>query len=83
MDILFHADAGHGWLEVDKAELIKLGIAHKVSGFSYMKGDKAYLEEDCDATLYLNELSKAGHSFNFHEVYVEHSPIRNYQHYLA
>lgn len=54
----FHTDPGHGWLEVQKSELKRLGIADKVSGYSYQSrdGTTAYLEEDCDASLYTRAL---------------------------
>lgn len=48
----FYSDPGHGWLKVGKAILRELGIADKISGFSYMRGDHAFLEEDCDATVF-------------------------------
>jgi hypothetical protein len=44
-------DPGHGWLRVKISELKNLGIAGKVSGYSYMRGNYASLEEDCDASL--------------------------------
>ena len=46
-------DPGHGWLEVRKSELVELGIAAKISSYSYMKGKMAYLEEDCDMSLFI------------------------------
>ncbi len=45
----YYIDPGHGWLEVDRSETIGLDI----SGYSYQSGDKVYLEEDCDMTLFL------------------------------
>ncbi len=45
MEYTFHSDAGHGWLEVHKDELELFGIADKVSSYSYVSGDKVYLEE--------------------------------------
>jgi hypothetical protein len=48
----WHMDAGHSWLEVKKSMLEKLGIAHMISGYSYEKGDKAYLEEDVDTAVF-------------------------------
>ena len=48
----FHYDAGHGWLKVSHAELRELGIAHKISSYSYRDENYAYLEEDCDAPLF-------------------------------
>ena len=44
----FHHDAGHGWLEVNRADLAELNIATEISPFSYQSGNKVYLEEDCD-----------------------------------
>ena len=46
---IWAVDAGHEWLAVKKKELIELGIADKISYFSYEKGGTAYLEGDCDA----------------------------------
>jgi hypothetical protein len=48
----FFSDAGHGWVKVPIADLKVLGIADKISGCSLQRGDFAYLEEDCDATLF-------------------------------
>jgi hypothetical protein len=50
----FHSDSGHGWLAV-KLDLIReLGLASQISVYSYMKGKTAYLEEDSDATKFVN-----------------------------
>ena len=46
-------DAGHGWLSVAKSDLKFLGIEKKISGFSYQNGSRAYLEEDCDAGVFV------------------------------
>lgn len=50
----FFEDPGHGWLEVTTAELLALGIADKISAYSYQSrdGQLAYLEEDCDFALF-------------------------------
>ena len=34
-EYLYITDAGHGWLKVPLAELLKLGIADKISSYSY------------------------------------------------
>ncbi len=47
-----YSDPGHGWMAVKRESLIYLGILHRISGFSYMKDQTVYLEEDCDATLF-------------------------------
>jgi hypothetical protein len=54
--LTFYQDGGHGWLKVPKKDLENLGIADKITRFSYMYGDHAYLEEDCDLATYLRAL---------------------------
>jgi len=49
----FFEDSGHGWLKVAKKELRELGIESEVSGYSYATKNFAYLEEDCDMTLFV------------------------------
>ena len=62
-ELVFLSDPGHGWLIVDDAqELITLGIAEKISSYSYLENGIAYLEEDEDAQRYLDALTKAGYS---------------------
>ena len=51
---IFYEDPGHGWLRVPKTE-ISPEIKNKISQFSYMNGNYAYLEEDCDAGLFMLE----------------------------
>lgn len=51
--LIFHADPAHGWLEVNRADLEALNIAHKISRCSYQKADRVFLEEDSDAAHYL------------------------------
>ncbi len=53
MKFKFYNDPGHGWLAVSRALLNKLGIANRISAFSYQKGDMVYLEEDCDARIFI------------------------------
>lgn len=49
----WHADPGHAWLEVPKADVVELGVMGRISGYSYIKGDTLFLEEDCDASVFL------------------------------
>ena len=53
-------DAGHEWLAVKISELAELGIADKISAYSYQKGTTAYLEGDCDAAVFF-EAYRARH----------------------
>ena len=77
--LTFYVDPGHGWLEVDRSDLDALGISDKVSRYSYSKGEKAYLEEDCDAGLFIETAKSNGWTINIQEMYQENTPIRNYQ----
>ena len=37
-----HSDPGHAWLAVKTRELSELGIADKISQYSYVKGKTTY-----------------------------------------
>jgi hypothetical protein len=79
----FFSDPGHGWLEVPISLLCKLGIADKITPYSYMRGDKAYLEEDCDFGAFLRAAKAAGWKVEIREQVQRYgdSPIRNYLSY--
>lgn len=80
----FHTDPGHGWLAVKRSEVIELGIADKISRYSYQNGDSVYLEEDCDASLFVIEYEKKfGIKPLFIDSYKENTPIRRYASYIA
>ena len=76
---VFYSDPGHGWIAVERQELMALGILFQVSHYSYQKGNMVYLEEDCDASLFIKAKRDAGIEVKL----VEHdsnydSHIRNY-----
>ena len=74
-----HSDSAHGWVEVEIKKLETLGIADKISGYSYIKGSTAYLEEDCDASLFFKAL---GYTPLLNDSYTDgESRIRTYQGY--
>ena len=84
--LTFHYDAGHAWLEVNTSELARLGIADQISGYSYKRGGKAYLEEDWDAGLFIEALTKTDGVFISQGDIREaddgdYSPIRGYDRY--
>jgi len=54
----FYMDPGHGWLKVPIKDLVTLGIAGKISAYSYVYGENAYLEEYCDAPIFLKALKE-------------------------
>ena len=77
----FHSDAGHAWLAVPIHHIEELDIASEISTFSHMNDGIAYLEEDCDAPLFLKAYkSKYGENAKFLQLDQEfdRSPIRNY-----
>ncbi len=51
---IFINDPGHAWLVVPLAEVRASGA--DISDCSYIRGDTAFLEEDCDAGAFLNTL---------------------------
>ena len=79
------SDPGHGWVRFPKARLVKLGIADKISTYSYQNGANAFLEEDCDLTVLVNALKAAGYEdIKFKEGWTNRrSKIRNFDYYKA
>ena len=76
----FYADAGHAWLAVRFKDFIDAGAKiEDVSGYSYWRGQTLYLEEDCDAGVFVNAYQKKYNRVPlFFEKYTERSPIRSY-----
>ena len=58
--ITYHHDPAHGWMEVKRELLTTLGIPHLISSYSYQKGDRVFLEEDCDAPVLIRLLGELG-----------------------
>lgn len=77
----YHEDPGHGWIEVPMQELYALGIAAKITPYSYRNGDTAFLEEDDDADTLLKALRAQGVEVTFERRYQEYTPIRHYNPY--
>ncbi len=78
----FYADPGHGWISVKKQFLNDLGIASQITHFSYQRGDTAYLEEDCDASVFLAALKEAGIEADIRHHHTDRrSKIRSYESY--
>ena len=73
--LIFHCDRGHGWLEVPREDIDVLGLADEISNLSYLlshthkRAGMVYLEEDCDATLYLDAAKAAGWTIQIVEGY--------------
>jgi hypothetical protein len=73
------SDAGHGWIQVPITELIRLGIADQITSYSYMFGNNAYLEEDCDYSTWLAAKNQHGEKYSFKEYNCGESRIRTYE----
>ena len=77
----YHTDPGHGWVEVELDELCLFGLENKISHYSYQNGSKVFLEEDCDAALFLNALKDFDEVYELVHIHKEVTPIRNYASY--
>lgn len=82
----YYQDAGHGWVAVKRQLLHDLGIADKISPYSYQKGKTVYLEEDCDASTFFNAyILKYGKDSYYTKTtdnrWPDRSPIRSYENY--
>lgn len=78
---IMHEDAAHGWLSVPRKLVDKYNLKHKISFYSYQKNTMVYLEEDCDARLFIDELEKRKVAYHIKSNYQERSRIRGYQGY--
>ena len=78
-------DAGHEWLAVKLSYVVSLGIKDKISSYSYVKGNTAYLEGDCDAAVffdaYRNQFGKDPETRM--GKHWDRWPGRSFQHYSA
>jgi hypothetical protein len=84
ISIKVFGDPGHAWARFPKAKLVSLGIADKISAYSYMNGANAFLEEDCDLSVLVVALRDRGYEIKFNESHAnKQSKIRNYSTYRA
>jgi hypothetical protein len=84
ISIKVFGDPGHAWARFPKAKLVQLGIADKISTYSYQNGANAFLEEDCDLSVLVVALRDRGYEIKFNESHAnKQSKIRNYATYRA
>ena len=78
--ITIYHDPGHSWAKVRRSALYTLGIASRITSFSYQRGEHVYLEEDCDLATFLHAYREQIGGFPaFTERYtVRQSKIRTY-----
>ncbi len=80
----YFTDPGHGWVSVKLETLKTLGIAEKISGYSYMRGASAYLEEDCDLAALFAACDSQEIKIELQTKHTNNrSPIRSYAPYRA
>jgi hypothetical protein len=80
--IIVYSDAGHAWGKVKRQVLVNLGLADKVSTYSYQYKDNVYLEEDCDLPLLCSTLMALDTRIKFIEKHTNrNSRVRSYSHY--
>lgn len=84
MKFHMYADLEHRWLKVSKALLKELKIDDKISTYSYMKGDNAYLEKDEDASLFCAAMEKNKKTIEIVKHHTDNQrKIRNYTIYQS
>lgn len=84
LKIKYYNDPGHGWLAVKRKLLKELGISDKISSYSYQRGNTVYLEEDCDASVFMKAFKEKYGEFSYEisSKYVDkRHPIRYYSSY--
>lgn len=77
----YYRDKEHGWLEVKRKELERLGILDQISGFSYQDRGMVYLEKDHDAIIFSIAKGRFREEWQYKTIYMEESPIRNYENF--
>ncbi len=83
LSLTFYYDTGHAWLGVPRKLLKQLGIAEKISEYSYQENKTVYLEEDCDATLFLSAARHKGWKISLDDYYCGgYSFIRDLESYV-
>jgi len=83
LTLTVHSDPGHAWLQVPISLINELGIADKISRFSYMDAENGYLEEDCDFGVFTEAAKSQGYELTFNEDFKEDTPIRSMPSFTA
>lgn len=67
MQLIFHEDPGHGWIQVPRSLIEVLQIGNRISSYSYQSGNLCYLEEDDDAAVLMEACKREGIKIEFIE----------------
>jgi hypothetical protein len=80
--VIVYSDPAHAWAKVKRQVLINLGIADKITRYSYQYKDNVYLEEDCDLFLLHQTLDAQDVRLKYVERHTDkQSRIRSYERY--
>lgn len=83
----WHSDPGHAWLRVPLTDLEAVGVIDKITPCSYVSGDCAYLEEDCDAPIFIRAATAKGWGLCLtgapRSSFYDYCPVRQYARYSA
>ena len=80
--LLVFEDPGHAWVRFSKKRLAELGIADKITSFSYQNGNNAFLEEDYDLSILANALRERGYEIKYNTNRTDRSSkIRKFDRY--
>lgn len=75
----FYSDPGHAWLAVSIEDVYAVGLdPDNFSQYSYRNMGFLFLEEDCDAEIFLREWRDVFGDPEIKTVHQENTPIRNY-----
>lgn len=77
MQLTFLSDPGHGWLRVPYKLLEDWDIDILISDYSYRTKEFAFLEEDCDASIFIDEAKKRNFKHS-----ISYISIKDFDHYL-
>jgi hypothetical protein len=82
--ITYHTDPSHGWIKVSLKDKVLQSILKEVSPFSYVSNTSIFLEEDCDASLYIQKLKDLNIPYKFKTMHTNRrSKIRAYHRYCS
>jgi hypothetical protein len=80
---IYYTDPGHGWIKVPMSELVRLNISNDITPFSYVRGQYVFLEEDCDASTFLNAREREGNRVTLERKHSNsNSKVRSYDRYV-
>lgn len=74
-----YSDPGHAWLAVSLDDIYSVGLEPgNFSQYSYRNMGFLFLEEDCDAEIFLREWKDVFGDYTIEHVFQENTPIRRY-----